>query len=100
MAGGPGPRRGRPCGVSARAVRPTYDRRVTPLLDRFRLTEWSVPGKDFREYELYDHQVDPDENVNLANSSKYAAEVKELATLRQHAARLALRRVSQGEVSA
>ncbi len=47
--------------------------------DRYRLTEWSVPGKEFREYELYDHHADPDENVNLAGRSENAALVKELA---------------------
>lgn len=35
--------------------------------DRYRLTEWRVPGTDFREYELYDHHTDPGENVNIAN---------------------------------
>ncbi len=33
--------------------------------DRYRFTEWRVPGTDFREYELYDHQKDPQENVNI-----------------------------------
>ena len=37
--------------------------------DRYRFTEWRVAGTDFREYELYDHQTDPQENVNLANLS-------------------------------
>ena len=35
--------------------------------NRYRFTEWLVPGTDFLAYELYDHRVDPDENVNLAN---------------------------------
>jgi len=43
------------------------------------LTEWSVPGKEFREYELYDHQADPDENVNLAKAEEFAGQVKDLA---------------------
>ena len=34
--------------------------------DRYRLVEWSVSGKAFSEYELYDHQTDPHENHNLA----------------------------------
>lgn len=34
--------------------------------DRYRLTKWIVPGTDFQEFELYDSQVDPQENVNLA----------------------------------
>lgn len=34
--------------------------------DRYRFTEWLVPGTEFRVYELYDHRTDPDENINLA----------------------------------
>jgi iduronate 2-sulfatase len=37
--------------------------------ERYRLVEWRVEGKDFREYELYDHQIDPGENQNLANDA-------------------------------
>jgi len=37
--------------------------------DRYRFTEWRVPGTGFREYELYDHETDPQENVNLAKRS-------------------------------
>jgi iduronate 2-sulfatase len=47
--------------------------------DRYHLVEWSVPGKEFREYELYDHRTDPGENVNLAKRPEHAALVKELA---------------------
>jgi arylsulfatase A-like enzyme len=47
--------------------------------DRYRLVEWSIPGKEFREYELYDHQTDPGENVNLAKKPEHAATVKALA---------------------
>ncbi|NNE91758.1 MAG: sulfatase [Verrucomicrobiales bacterium] len=39
--------------------------------DRYRLTEWRVPGTDFVEYELYDHQTDPQEDVNLANQDSH-----------------------------
>jgi arylsulfatase A-like enzyme len=46
--------------------------------DRYRLTEWSVPEKNFREYELYDHQQDPGENVNVAKNPKYAKALSEL----------------------
>ena len=35
--------------------------------DRYRYTEWRVPGTDFVEYELYDHRTDPQENINIAN---------------------------------
>ena len=47
--------------------------------DRYRLVEWTVPGTDFREYELYDHQTDPDENVNLAKQPEHQNLVQELA---------------------
>lgn len=43
----------------------------TMRTDRWRYTEWRVPGTDFVEYELYDHQSDPDENTNLANDPKH-----------------------------
>lgn len=46
--------------------------------DRYRLVEWTVADKDFREYELYDHQTDPDENVNLAKKPEHAEQVKRL----------------------
>jgi len=47
--------------------------------DRYRFTEWSVPGTDYRAYELYDHEVDPKENVNIANRPENAELVKQLA---------------------
>ncbi|MEO2007137.1 MAG: sulfatase [Pirellulaceae bacterium] len=34
--------------------------------DRYRFTEWTVPGTEFHAFELYDHQLDPNENINLA----------------------------------
>jgi iduronate 2-sulfatase len=46
--------------------------------DRYRLVEWTVEGKDFREYELYDHKTDPGENINLANRPEHAALVRAL----------------------
>lgn len=46
--------------------------------DRYRFTEWLVPGTDFRAYELYDHQHDPDENINLANHARSKTVVDEL----------------------
>lgn len=49
--------------------------------DRYRLTEWAVPGKDFRAYEFYDYQSDPQGNENLANKPAFAGKVKELAEL-------------------
>jgi len=38
--------------------------------DRYRFVEWRVPGTDFRAWELYDHETDPGENVNLANHAE------------------------------
>jgi len=34
--------------------------------DRYRFTEWTVPKKQFRVIELYDHRTDPQENENVA----------------------------------
>ena len=39
--------------------------------DRYRFTEWMVPGTEFRAYELYDHEKDPGENANLAELPEY-----------------------------
>jgi arylsulfatase A-like enzyme len=44
--------------------------------DRYRFTEWRIPGKDFRAVELYDHERDPKENVNIAELPENAALVK------------------------
>ena len=46
--------------------------------DRYRLVDWTVPGTDFHAYELYDHEKDPGENLNLANHPEYKGLVKEL----------------------
>lgn len=46
--------------------------------DRYRYTEWREPGKDPVAIELYDHQEDPDENVNLAHLSECEPIVAEL----------------------
>lgn len=47
--------------------------------DRYRLVEWRGKAKDFREYELYDHEKDPEENVNLAAQPDSAKLVQSLA---------------------
>ncbi|CAN5901777.1 sulfatase [soil metagenome] len=47
--------------------------------DRYRFVAWTVPGKDFVEYELYDHEVDPGEEVNIANEPENAKLVEQLA---------------------
>jgi arylsulfatase A-like enzyme len=51
--------------------------------DRWRYTEWTDPGQQIAGRELYDHQNDPAENVNLANDPAHAEIVAQLAqTLR------------------
>lgn len=51
--------------------------------DRFRYTEWTEPGKEPAARELYDHQRDPRETVNLAGLPEHENLVKELSrTLR------------------
>jgi len=47
--------------------------------DRYRYTEWAEPGKQPVARELYDHKVDPEENVNAVNDPKYRAVVAELS---------------------
>ncbi len=46
---------------------------------RYRFTEWTVPGTGFRALELYDHQSDPGENVNLADRPESRELVEGLA---------------------
>lgn len=47
--------------------------------DRYRLVEWAVPGSEPVDYELYDHQTDPQENTSLAKRPEYKQLVEELA---------------------
>ena len=47
--------------------------------DRYRYTEWAEPGQEPVGIELYDHQADPGENVNLAGKPEQKGVVKELA---------------------
>jgi arylsulfatase A-like enzyme len=51
--------------------------------DRYRLTVWQdrKDREKFHAVELYDHQTDPAENVNLAADPGYAERVKELLAL-------------------
>ena len=49
--------------------------------DRYRFTEWRVIGKNFSQYELYDHKLDPDENVNISNRPENAELVKQLTQM-------------------
>ena len=47
--------------------------------DRFRYTHWmNVTSGDIVERELYDHQSDPDENVNIANDRRHSGQTEEL----------------------
>ena len=50
---------------------------------RYRFTEWIVPETDFQAIELYDHQTDPDENVNLANRPEHSDLVEQLKNKHQ-----------------
>ncbi len=47
--------------------------------DRWRYTEWLDPQQQLAGRELYDHQTDPGENVNLAGDPERAQVVAELA---------------------
>ncbi|MDH7601135.1 MAG: sulfatase [Armatimonadota bacterium] len=49
--------------------------------DRYRYTEWLDRSKTPVGIELYDHAVDPGENVNLANRTDYRHIAKELAEM-------------------
>jgi iduronate 2-sulfatase len=61
--------------------------------DRYRLVEWrsqvengaqqrqQQQGTDAVEHELYDHEVDPNENVNVAKQARYAAQMQELTQM-------------------
>ena len=47
--------------------------------DRYRYTEWAEPGKEPDAREIYDHKLDPEENVNIANLPENKALVAELS---------------------
>jgi iduronate 2-sulfatase len=59
---------------------------------RYRFTEWSVPGTKFHAIELYDHQTDPKENVNLAYQPEKQKIVKQLTKQLHDGWRVALPR--------
>lgn len=44
---------------------------ITMRTDKFRLTEWRNNEGTPVDYELYDHQLDPSENLNKASDPKY-----------------------------
>jgi arylsulfatase A-like enzyme len=64
---------------------------------RYRYTEWTVPGKDFRAVELYDYETDPLGNVNVAANPKNTPLLKQLSAQLQAGWRAArpLKSVSQ-----
>ena len=65
-------RRGGPDGVLGRTVR----------TDRYRYVEWiDLASGDVRARELYDHQHDPWENVNVADRPPYASVADSLSTV-------------------
>jgi len=50
--------------------------------DRYRYTEWKDQKTgQIRDRELYDHQKDPEENVNVANRPEYSQTIEELAII-------------------
>jgi iduronate 2-sulfatase len=51
--------------------------------DRYRFTDWTVPDTDVHLYELYDHQLDPGENINLANQPEYADTIQVMIQLQE-----------------
>jgi len=57
----------------------------TMRTDRYRYTEWmDRQSREVRARELYDHQGDPQENVNAIDLPRYAEDVKKLeATMKQ-----------------
>jgi len=47
--------------------------------DHYRYTEWTLPGTSYLSRELYDHYVDPKENVNIAYRPENAMLVTQLS---------------------
>lgn len=47
--------------------------------DRYRYTEWAEPGQEPVGIELYDHEADPGENVNIAGQPENKAVVAKLS---------------------
>lgn len=57
---------------------------------RYRYTEWRRPGQPADTVELYDHETDPQENVNVAAEPERAAALRELRELLNSGWRAAL----------
>ena len=58
--------------------------------DRYRLTEWTVPGKEYRAVELYDYETDPGETVNVANDPAHAEAVRKTLSILRNELRKAV----------
>jgi len=63
----------------------------TMKTDRYRYTEWKhTMSREVRARELYDHEKDPQENVNVVDDPRYAAVVPELEAMMQRGWKSAL----------
>ena len=59
--------------------------------ERYRYTEWQDrESGEVRAWELYDHQKDPQENVNVINRSEYAEDIRKLDSIMRQGWRGAL----------
>jgi iduronate 2-sulfatase len=73
-----------------RAAYSLYPRKVTGVgevmgrtirTDRFRFVEWTNEDSSFYKTELYDHQIDPDENFNLALNPENKETIDDLSKI-------------------
>ena len=71
----------RPWKKAAFSQFPRYDHSMgrTMRTDRYRYTEWEGLDGQIRGRELYDHETDPLELVNLANSPQVAPTIESLS---------------------
>ena len=68
-----------PTATPRKAAFSQYANGYSVRVDRYRYTEWGENGELGNE--LYDHQGDPEELVNLAGNPEHAATVKRLSGL-------------------
>ncbi|MCC5929640.1 MAG: sulfatase [Cyclobacteriaceae bacterium] len=57
-----------------------YGNGVTLIQDQFFYTEWRTRNDSIYARMLYDHQTDPDENINISERPETAQRVKEMST--------------------
>jgi len=63
----------------------------TMRTERYRYTEWlDIQSEEVKARELYDHQNDPQENVNAINQPRYAEDIKKLELMMKEGWRGAL----------